>query len=161
MSDSIDVKLTGADELVRSIKELAVGSPTAIRNGVLRVAAKIERDAKANVPVNFGRLRASITHNWTGSGIERTSPSEPCTNKENPTKTNDGVGQPQSRGKDAFAAVIGTNVEYAPYVENLETAHHEVGGPHFLYNAYFKNEKDVQKEISSELGKELAKAMRK
>jgi hypothetical protein len=153
MSDSIDVKLAGVDELVRNINALAVGSPTAIANGVKRVALKIERQAKANVPVDTGRLRASISTNWTGSGKARGD-------VESKAKPDDGVGQPPER-KDQFTAVIGSNVEYAAEVEFNEKAQHEVGGPHYLYSAYFSLEGDVEKEISSELGKELAKAMRK
>lgn len=153
MADSIDVKMVGVEDVVRNIKALAIASPMAVQKGTLRVALKIERQAKANVPVDTGRLRASISTNWTGSGKNRGD-------VESKAKAEDGVGQPQE-SLDTFKAVIGTNVEYAPHVEFDETAHHEVGGPHFLYASYFAYENDVEKEISSELGKELVKAMKK
>jgi len=154
MPDSVDVKLKGVEDVIRNIKEIAIASPTAVQKGVKRVALKIERDAKGATPVDTGRLRASITTNWTGSGMNRGA-------VESKAKPEDGVGQPRDRGKDTFTAVVGTNVEYAPHVEWDEKATHTVGGPHFLYNAYFKNEKDVAKEIPSELAKELAKASRR
>jgi len=154
MSDSIDVKMTGVDELVRSIKELAVGSPTAIANGVKRVAFMVERDAKGACAVDTGRLRASISTNWTGSGLARGA-------VESKAKPEDGVGQPQEKS-DAFTAVIGTNTEYAPFVEwGHKQGSTMVAAQPYLYPAFFKNEGKVKGEISKELGKELAKAMRK
>lgn len=60
---------------------------------LMKVAAKSERYAKQRCPVDTGRLRSSITHrlDYSGSGFAA-----------------DGIG---------FHAVVGTNVEYAPYVE--------------------------------------------
>ncbi len=160
MADSIDVKVTGIEAIATSIKELLFAAPIDIQRGVLRVANWIERDGKSHCPVQFGRLRSSITYNWSGSGIARATPKEPCTNKENPTKPDDGVGQPTAK-PDAFSAVVGTNVEYAPYVEFSEKSQHEVGGPHFIYNAYFKNEAKVADEVKTELAKRLAKMLKK
>ncbi len=60
--------------------------------------------------VDTGRLRASITSNWTGSGMERAKIETPVPE----TKSDDGVGQP----KEKLHGVVGTNVEYA---KDLET----------------------------------------
>lgn len=161
MADSVTVEMKGVEELMSSIKQLAIASPMAVQKGTLRVAGKIQRQAMANVPVQYGRLRASLTFNWTGSGIGRAVPERPATKPENPTRPDDGVGQPQQK-PDTFVAVIGSNVEYAPAVEFNETANHpKGGGPHYLYGAYFSYENEVPSEISAELGKELAKAMKK
>ena len=152
MSDEVDIKMTGTDDIASSIKALAIASAGAAMRGTLRVAEKIERQAKAQCPVDTGRLRASISTNWTGSGKARGD-------VDTKAEPDDGVGQPQPKA-DTFSAVIGSNVDYAPSVEWNETAQHKIGGPHFLYGAYFAYEGDVQDEISSELGKELAKVMK-
>lgn len=153
MADSIDVKVTGIEDIQSSIKELLFGSAQDVKRGVLRVGMKIERQAKANVPVDTGRLRASISQNWTGSGKSHGD-------VDSKAKAEDGVGQPTEKS-DTFTEVVGTNVEYAPMVEFNETAHHEVGGPHFLYGAYFSYEADVADEVKAELAKRLAKMMKK
>jgi len=153
MSDGVTVKVTGFEAAIANIKSLAVSTPEAVKRGTLRVSAKVERQAKANVPVDTGRLRASISQNWTDSGKSRGD-------VDTKAQAGDGVGQPGQR-KDSFTAVIGTNVEYGPAVEFNETAHHEVGGPHFLYAAYFSYEGDLEKEIAAEAGKVIAAALRK
>ena len=165
MSDEVNIKLTGTDDIISSIKALAIASAGAAMRGTLRVAEKIERQAKAQCPVDTGRLRASISTNWTGSGMERALPSGGVKMEGgglalgHGSDPDDGVGQPQPKA-DTFSAVVGSNLEYAPSVEWNETAQHKMGGPHFLYGAYFAYEGDVQDEISSELGKELAKVMK-
>ena len=153
MADEITVKMVGIEGAVANIRALAIASPMAVQKGTLRVAMKIERQAKANVPVDTGRLRASLSTNWTGSGKSRGD-------VDGKAQADDGVGQPQPR-PDTFSAVIGSNVEYAPDVEFNETAHHNVGQAHYLYGAYFSYEGDVKDEISAEVGKELAQAMRR
>jgi hypothetical protein len=69
------------------------------------------RKHRASVPgappaPDTGRLRASITTNWTLSGMARTATS----GKKG--QEGDGVGQP-SATKGKFTVVVGTNVEYA------------------------------------------------
>jgi hypothetical protein len=153
MADGVTGKMTGVEETISNFKKIAIASPTAVMRGTLRTSAKVERQAKLNTPVDTGRLRASISQNWTGSGKARGD-------VDSKAGADDGIGQPPAK-PDAFTAVIGTNVEYGPAVEFNEIAHHEVGGPHFLYGAYFSHEGDLEDDISLELGKELAKAMKK
>lgn len=62
----------------------------------------VEALAKQNCPVNHGRLRASISTNWSGSPTAR--------------QTADSVGRPP-RSKHRFVVVVGSNVFYAPYIE--------------------------------------------
>jgi hypothetical protein len=60
--------------------------------------------------VDTGRLRSSISFNWTGSGKGR-GDTEAGSGKQ------DGVGQPPSEGSDTFTVVVGTNVVYGRYLE--------------------------------------------
>ncbi len=62
--------------------------------------------------VDTGRLRGSISINWSGSGMPRGKVEPPAT-------ANDGVGQYQmeSPSNIGFFVTIGTNVKYAPYLE--------------------------------------------
>lgn len=159
MPDEITVKMTGVEEIMSSIQKLAIASPQAVKAGTLRVAMKIERQAKAMCAVDTGRLRASISTNWTGSGKSR-GDVEPKAQPE------DGTGQPQEKS-DTFTAVVGTNVKYGPRIEfgfvgtdSLGRKYNQAERP-YLYPAYFSYEGEVKSEISAELGKELAKAMKK
>lgn len=153
MADTLTVKTVGMENAISNIRALAVASPEAVKRGTLRTALLVERQAKSNVPVDTGRLRASISTNWTGSGLSRGKVDA----KAGP---GDGVGQPGEK-KDTFRAVVGSNVEYAAAVEFNETARHDSGGPHYLFSAYFAHEGDLDKEIAREVGKEIAKALRK
>ena len=102
------------------------------------IGATAERYAKEECPVDSGRLRNSIT--WA-------------------TAENQGEGKSPASAKDYTAQAkplnkfvyIGTNVEYAPYVEYNEKARHdppEFGGgkAHFLRDAAV-NHTDHYKEI--------------
>jgi phage gpG-like protein len=165
MSDSVDVKMTGVEDVIANIHKIAIASPGAVMRGVKAVALKIERQAKLNITaqgaVDTGRLRASITTNWTGSGLSRGDVKDPVPE----TQPDDGVGGPQEK-PDTFTAVVGTNVKYGPYIEHGHRVKAKawttmVEARPYLYPAYFAHEADVPKEISAELGKELAKAMKK
>ena len=82
-----------------------------IQKGLIQLGYEVEREAKINATsfVDTGRLRSSISTNWTGSGMGKGK-------VQSPAKTDDGVSQPM--GKD-FAVQVGTNVEYAAPVEGL------------------------------------------
>lgn len=81
-----------------------------------KIGALVERDAKQNAThikdsgqhpaIITGRLRASISYNWSDSGMERGK-------VESPAKSEDGVSQPT----EDLAVNIGTNVEYAKIIE--------------------------------------------
>lgn len=81
-----------------------------------KVGAIVERSAKQNAnyardsgqhpAVQTGRLKSSISYNWSKSGMERGK-------VEAPAKTSDGVSQPA----EDIAVNIGTNVEYAKIIE--------------------------------------------
>jgi phage gpG-like protein len=85
-----------------------------------------EGGGKAHIPsaagepphVQTGRLRSSISTNWTGSGLNRGA-----TDKVGKSSSIvDGVGNPGGEKLDYsiggnFKVVVGTNVEYAPALE--------------------------------------------
>ena len=52
---------------------------------------------------------------------------------------------------DAGECYVGTNVEYGPYVEYNEKAHHKVGGPHFLKNAVADHVDEYEKAMRDHL----------
>ena len=70
----------------------------------------IQRDAKKVCPVISGRLKSSISSNWTGSGLARGE-------VQSPAKSDDGVGNPGEEKRGVFVGVTGTNVEYAEKIE--------------------------------------------
>ena len=70
--------------------------------GVQELGIQIASQAKAIAPVDSNRLRDSITAQWQGGGTAADAKAEP----------GDTIGAPESG-----AVAIGTNVEYAPYVE--------------------------------------------
>lgn len=74
-----------------------------------KIGFSIMKDAMRMCAVDTGRLRASTSINWTGSGMSKGK-------VESPAKPEDGVGQPGGSAKE-FTVVVGTNVEYAVPVE--------------------------------------------
>ena len=72
-------------------------------NSAYELGLMIEAQAKSLAPIDTGRLAGSIT---TQSRSEGTTPQPPAT-------TIDTVNKPT----EGNVAVVGTNVEYAPYVE--------------------------------------------
>jgi very-short-patch-repair endonuclease len=84
-----------------------------IKNSMKKGGGKDKLPSPAgNAPyVQTGRLRASITTNWTDSNMERAKPD----NSSEATKDSDGIGNPGggklNSGK-VFKVVVGTNVEY-------------------------------------------------
>jgi len=100
---------------------------------------------KASAPgeppaVDTGRLRASISSNWTGSGMARGK-------VEPPAEADDGVGQPTKE----LTGVVGSNVEYARRLElgfvgadSLGRIYNQLPRP-YLRPALHKNEKKIAK----------------
>lgn len=76
-----------------------------IEQKLIGAGFEIEKDAKHMVRVDTGRLRSSISVNWTGSGMTEGK-------IENKAKPGDGIKQPTSK-PDEFKVVVGTNVNYA------------------------------------------------
>jgi len=98
----------------------------------------IQRDAKIACPVITGRLKSSISSNWSGSGLGRAPIEAPVPE----SKPDDGVGEPKEE-RGVFIGVTGTNVEYGEGVE--------MGGSRKVPQGYlrpaFDKHKDFRKYI--------------
>lgn len=89
--------------------------------------------------VDTGRLRASISSNWTGSGMAKGK-------VKSPAEADDGVGQPTKE----LTGVVGTNVEYARRLElgfvgtdSLGRIYNQLPRP-YLRTALEKNRKEIK-----------------
>ncbi len=102
-----EVKVTDNSAIFKDAKDRAIEA------ALEAIGMTAERHAKADTPVDTGRLRASISH---------------------------------AVDADEKAAYIGTNVEYAIYVE-LKDSKHKVGQAHFLRDAA-ANHADEYKRIA-------------
>ena len=110
------VEIKGAEVLIRNCGVLPVKIDMAVRKTLKEFGFKVANDAKIMCPVDTGRLRASCTVNWSKSGHTRATIKNPSTKARNPSKANDGVGQPA--GPRGFQVAVGTNVVYAESVHN-------------------------------------------
>jgi len=79
----------------------------AIKHSIMLMLREVKKAPPC--PFDTGRLRGSMSVNWTGSGLDRGEVQQPA-------KTEDGVGQPKKEW-GIFVGVMGTNVEYAPFLE--------------------------------------------
>lgn len=127
------------------------GFASAMEGATMEAGLFFEREAKHNAPVDTGRLRASI-----GSGPE-------------------GIWSP-GKGNKAWWIDVGTNVEYAPYMEfgfTMATGHvayikaaggfryvhpFTFEGYHFMQKAATATDRIIGMIVGKHLNKELAKA---
>lgn len=107
-------------------KKLRATAETIALKRLIKVGFMVEREAKRLTPVDTGRLRSSISTNWSGSGM-----SEGKTGKQASAVTLKGrktgrgkaplrTGKPVKgigRPSDRFTVVVGTNVQYSAAVE--------------------------------------------
>jgi len=103
-----ELNIKGMQEAKNGIKNKI--DPEKIRKVLILGGLAIEAEAKDTARVESGRLRASYTTNWDGSGIQ----SAPVTA---PAKSGDGVSQPSKGFGDIAVVRIGSNVEYAVFIE--------------------------------------------
>ena len=106
--DRITIKVTGVQEAIAKLKNYQVIKKEACSNILKTVGFKIEADAKRKSPVDTGRLRGSVSTNWSGSGL-------PEGKTGGQAKSGDGVGQPG--GQKGLAVVFVNNVKYSQYKE--------------------------------------------
>ena len=95
-------------------KHVLTAFEQACQNALNAIGSKAEGYAKQACPVDTGRLRNSITYATS-------------------TQTGKGDSTPNATPEKA-AAYIGSNVEYAPYVE-FRSVGHKTGRAHFLKDA--------------------------
>lgn len=94
--------------------------------------------AKEDCPVDTGLLRNSITHVASGgtTSISSYHADKTSTGESAMTGTTGSVrigGYSGTVGESGVReCYVGTNVEYAPYVEFMDSRHHNVGKAHFL-----------------------------
>ena len=100
----------------------------AIKRGNEAIGMTAERHAKKKCPVDTGRLRNSITYALAGEETHVKSYRASKGGKERETYTYEGTAD----GEKGSGVYIGTNVEYAPFVENGARGRPPV---HFLQDA--------------------------
>ena len=163
-------KVTGVQEAIANLKKWQVIKRRAIENVVKEIGFKVEASAKmdGNIPVDSGRLRASISTNWSGSPLSFGKTGAQA-------GTQDGVGRPS--GPKGLTVVVGSNVVYAQiqewgvwndarkpgkgestYVNTRKRGHVPRKRPKegflFLTKAYKKHQGEVSKRIAAVLKKD-------
>jgi len=149
--ENITIKIEGMEELKKNIAFYKLLAPEACRRGLKIIGLKVETYAKQMCPVDTGRLRASISTNWAGSGMAE---------GKTGAKAQAGDGMPEPPGEKGMVVAVGTNVFYGPYVEHGT----QKGGPFgtiimsarpYLYPAYFCYEGEVPREIIRQMKKDI------
>ena len=100
----VSVKVEGVEKTLANLKKWQIIKRQACEDTLKKIGFKVEADAKRGTPVWTGRLRNSMSTNWSGSGMTRGKVSGTA-------KADDGVGEP--RGPKGLVTVVGTNVAYA------------------------------------------------
>jgi len=161
---TVNVKVEGIEKTLASLKKWQVIKRQACEDTLKKIGFKVEADAKRMTPVWTGRLRNSMSTNWSGSGMTKGKVSGTA-------KADDGVGEPQ--GPKGLVVVVGTNVLYAHMQEfgswgegpkpgpgeTMPKREHEAwprpqGGFQMLTKAYLQHEGEVGKEIGKIMGKD-------
>ena len=147
-----ETRLVGLEDAIKRLKKWQIVKTQAVKDRLKKQAFKIELLAKESVPVDTGRLRASISTNWAGSGM-----SEGKTGGQ--AEAGDGAGQPQ--GPKELVYVVGTNVKYARRIEFGFVGEDSLGrkinqpGKPYLFPAYFSLEGDTVKAIAKILKEDI------
>ena len=110
------------------IEEVLSALEAAIKRGNEAIGMTAERHAKKKCPVDTGRLRNSITYALAGEETHVKSYRANKGGKERETYTYEGTAD----GEKGSGVYIGTNVEYAVFVENGAQGRTAV---HFLQDA--------------------------
>ena len=109
-------------------EEVLSALKAAIKRGNEAIGMTAERHAKKKCPVDTGRLRNSITYALAGEETHVKSYKANKGGKDRETYTYDGTAE----GEKGSGVYIGTNVEYAVFVENGARCRTAV---HFLQDA--------------------------
>jgi phage gpG-like protein len=157
----VTVKVEGVAKTLASLKKWQIIKRQACEDTLKEIGFKIERDAKLLCPVDTGRLRSSLSTNWSGSG-------KPRGRTGGKAQADDGVGEPN--GPRGLIVVVGTNVKYAIFVEYGHVAASKMGeeswaglnvgvgtiveGRFYLTTAYLQHEYEVVQEIGKIIKKD-------
>ena len=158
---TVNVKVEGIEKTLASLKKWQIIKRQACEDTLKEIGFKVERDAKIFCPVKTGRLRSSLSTNWSGSGKARGRTGSKA-------QTDDGVGEPN--GPRGLIVVVGTNVKYAIFVEYGHIAASKMGeeswtglnvgvgtiveGRFYLTKAYLQHEYEVERDIGKIMGKD-------
>jgi hypothetical protein len=103
-----EFNIKGMQEAIDGVKKKI--DPDKVKQALILGGLAIEAEAKRTAQVDKGRLRASYSTNWDGSGIQSQM-------VEAPAKAGDGVSQPSKGFGDITVVRIGSNVDYAVWIE--------------------------------------------
>ena len=147
----IDVRVDDhTDDVMRAVDDK-------IRLALGLAGEVIEGYAKEDCPVDTGLLRNSITYAVSGQAAsissyhaERTSTGQSATSGKTGSV---GIGRYSGNigSSDEPCVYVGSNVEYAPYVEFIEHYHHEVGKAHFLRDGATNHINEIKSTIETVL----------
>lgn len=138
----IYMKVEGVPELLKNLKSWQAIKREACSDALKRGGFKVETLAKQLCAVDTGRLRASISVNWAGSGMDEGK-------VDSKAQAGDGIKEPG--GQKGLVVVTGTNVIYAPFVEYGTV---KMPGRPYLYAAYFSYEGEIIMDIERILSKD-------
>lgn len=112
-----------------------------VAQGLNAIGVTAEKHAKANCPVDTGRLRNSITYAITGGqGNANAEAGAPALPKDYKKQT-----EPKEN-----EVIVGTNVEYAPRQELFDMSH-KVGKAHFIRDSLSTHGDDFKKLMEAAL----------
>jgi len=142
------IKMSGVEALAENFNKLRKKARDGVRKATMVTLMLIQNDAKRFCPVDTNRLRASISSNWTDSGMARGRVQGKVEARpgKKPSTPADGIGNPDALGLKGITGVVGTNVEYAEAVENLTP---------FLWGAFQTNKAGHKQRLVTALGREF------
>ena len=147
-----EVKIVGLEDAIKRLKKWQIVKTQAVKDRLKKQAFKVELAAKQVVAVDTGRLRASVSTNWAGSGMNEGKMSAKA-------QPGDGVSQPQ--GPKELVYVVGTNVKYARRIEfgfvgkdSLGRSYNQPAQP-YLFQAYFSLEGETVAAIAKILKEDI------
>jgi len=129
--------IQGIPEAIANLKKWQIIKVQAVKDRLKKQAFKVELLAKQMCPVKTGRLRASISTNWSGSDMGEGKIGAQA-------KSGDGIKRPD--GPPELVCVVGTNVKYARRIEHGFFGEDKAGrtyaqeGRPYLFPAYFSYE---------------------
>lgn len=128
---TIDVNLTDNSDLVREALDENIEKALIAIGMTAETYAKLPEKAGGHMPVDTGRLKNSITYAIAGQSPHITSYGVDNTSGEEDTQSRPYSGNaPQDAGGKPRSVYIGSNVEYAPIIENGVSGRYT--GKHFL-----------------------------